>query len=300
MDQNTALLWICRFVILFFLFSCAGWGMEVLLKLLQYRRLINRGFLIGPYCPIYGFGAVLIILLLNGLLGREGTVGETFLAGMAICGGLEYATSWYMEKMFHARWWDYSQKPMNLHGRIWIGNLLLFGLASVLIQKLIAPHLLVWLSHWPDALIKWSALGVIVLMGADCILSHALMGRVRKEIDAQPGDNTEEISKRIRAVLQDRGMLLRRIQAAYPHAQARSKRLIEQFQQARHDFRQAKRKAKAAAKQAAKAALDAQKAMRSAASEDWAKRMERAEAQLAQCKQALQEAEARLFGRKKD
>lgn len=129
----------CQLVILFFLFSCIGWLMEVLLKFIQYRRFINRGFLIGPYCPIYGIGSVAVTLLVGGLVGREGSVWEIFWAGYVLCGILEYFTSWYMEKCFHARWWDYSNKPMNLHGRIWVGNLLLFGIASVLIVCLIDP-----------------------------------------------------------------------------------------------------------------------------------------------------------------
>ena len=125
--MDTLLLEVCRFVVVFFLFAVAGWCMEVTLKFIQFHRFINRGFLIGPYCPIYGWGAVIVTLSVGGLLGQEGSYAEVFLAGLVICGALEYFTSWYMEKMFHARWWDYSQKPMNLHGRIWMGNLLLFG-----------------------------------------------------------------------------------------------------------------------------------------------------------------------------
>ena len=123
---------LCQLIVLFFVFSVLGWMMEVTLKYIQYHRFINRGFLIGPYCPIYGSGVVLVTVLVGGLIGiRGGTPGEIFLAGFFICGGLEYFISWYMEKAFHARWWDYSRKPMNLNGRVWIGNLMLFGLASM-------------------------------------------------------------------------------------------------------------------------------------------------------------------------
>lgn len=135
--MDLSLLWML--VLEFFLFSCLGWVMEVTLKYIQFHRFINRGFLIGPYCPIYGWGVVTVTLVVGGLAVRRGTLGETFLAGMVLCGALEYFTSWYMEKRFHARWWDYSQKPMNLHGRIWIGNLLLFGAACVVIVHVIDP-----------------------------------------------------------------------------------------------------------------------------------------------------------------
>ena len=124
---------LCQLIVLFFVFSVLGWMMEVTLKYIQYHRFINRGFLIGPYCPIYGSGVVLVTVLVGGLIGiRGGTPGEIFLAGFFICGGLEYFISWYMEKAFHARWWDYSRKPMNLNGRVWIGNLMLFGTSGSL------------------------------------------------------------------------------------------------------------------------------------------------------------------------
>lgn len=104
----------CQLTILFFVFSVIGWCMEVVLKFIQYHRFINRGFLIGPYCPIYGIGVVAVTVLVGGMFSREGTISEIFFAGYVLCGVLEYFTSWYMEKFFHARWWDYSNKPMNL------------------------------------------------------------------------------------------------------------------------------------------------------------------------------------------
>ena len=97
--------------LLFFLFSFLGWVMEVVLVSIEYRRLVNRGFLLGPWCPIYGCGVTFVTIVVGGLLGYRGTWGDVFVAGFFLCGGLEYFTSWYLEKLFHARWWDYSKKP---------------------------------------------------------------------------------------------------------------------------------------------------------------------------------------------
>lgn len=73
---------LCQLIVLYFVFSVLGWMMEVTLKYIQYHRFINRGFLIGPYCPIYGSGVVLVTVLVGGLVGiRGGTPGEIFLAG---------------------------------------------------------------------------------------------------------------------------------------------------------------------------------------------------------------------------
>lgn len=322
---------VSMFIVIFFLFSVAGWCMEVTLKFIQYRRFINRGFLIGPYCPIYGWGAVAVTLIVGGLLARRGTIGETFLAGMVVCGALEYFTSWYMEKMFHARWWDYSTKPMNLHGRIWIGNLLLFGAASVVIVKGIVPFLLRWLGKIPALTVEIAAGCIVVLMLADNAVSHYLMNVVKQQIDTQEGDSTEEISRKVRELLKTKGVLLRRIQAAYPTAQARSRRLVENWKQAKNKLKAAeaqlrqeqtaaaeaaKDKLKAAGTQlrqeqtaAAEAAKDKLKAaaakseekrrVRQEQAEEARKaRLQQAEARWNAAKQELKSAERKLFGEK--
>lgn len=88
---------IAELIVLFFCYSVAGWCMEVILKYIQFHRFINRGFLIGPYCPIYGSGAVVVTVLVGGLIGNASYI-VTFLASFVLCGVLEYFVSWYMEK----------------------------------------------------------------------------------------------------------------------------------------------------------------------------------------------------------
>ena len=88
------------YLLLFFTASFLGWCMEVICKLIQFGRFINRGFLIGPWCPIYGFGTVLITLLLSKFTDDPLAV---FALAMLLCGTLEYLTSYIMEKAFHAR-----------------------------------------------------------------------------------------------------------------------------------------------------------------------------------------------------
>ena len=131
-------------ILLFFAYAFLGWCIEVTLKYFQFHRFINRGFLTGPWLPIYGSGAVLITAVIKGLAPLEFSVGTTFAVSFLLCGFLEYMTSYVLEKRFHARWWDYSLKPMNLHGRVWIGNLVLFGLGGVVIVDLINPLLLTY------------------------------------------------------------------------------------------------------------------------------------------------------------
>lgn len=257
--MNISAVTVCQLILLFFLSACAGWCMEVTLKLIQYHRFINRGFLIGPYCPIYGWGVTAITVVVGGFIGRKGTIGETFLAGFFLCGALEYFTSWLMEKRFHARWWDYSQKPMNLNGRIWIGNLILFGVASVVIVHWIDPVYFAWADRIPAATLYVIAAVIVALMAADHALSYVLMNLVRKEIDAQDGDNTEEISLRVHELLKNRSLLIRRIHQAYPELQARPRALMQQLHDAHKEWKSAAREWKAQLRIADKARKDGRK-----------------------------------------
>lgn len=236
---------ICKLIIVLFLFSCIGWTIEVTLKFMQYRRFINRGYLIGPYCPIYGCGVVAVTILVNELIGPNGSFGDVFLAGMVVCGALEYFVSWGMEKLFHARWWDYSKKPMNLNGRIWIGNIILFGIGSVIIIKFVNPLILDWINTWSERMIIMSASLIVMILIADNILSATMMSVVKREIDASAEDNTEEISLKIRELLMGKNILVRRINTAYPGMKVRPLHLTKQLKKAKQDLKKASKLMKA-------------------------------------------------------
>ena len=99
--------------------------MEVICKFIEQKKFINRGFLIGPICPIYGYGILAIILL----IGKNATdILSVFLKAILVCSVLEYLTSYFMEKLFKARWWDYSKRRFNLNGRICLETMLPFGI----------------------------------------------------------------------------------------------------------------------------------------------------------------------------
>ena len=127
---------ISKYFILFIIYSFAGWVMETLWVSWCNKRLVDRGFLIGPYCPIYGFGALLIVLLLNKLAFSPILV---FLMTIFVCGALEYFASWIMEKIFKARWWDYGKRRFNINGRICLETASLFGLGGCIVIRLINP-----------------------------------------------------------------------------------------------------------------------------------------------------------------
>ena len=112
-----------QYFILFICYSVCGWIIEMLWCFVIQKRFTDRGFLIGPYCPIYGVCSILVITLLQ-------KYSKDFLAAFIlsalICSIIEYVTSFLMEKLFKARWWDYSNQKLNINGRVCLKNSVLF------------------------------------------------------------------------------------------------------------------------------------------------------------------------------
>lgn len=121
---------VSRYIFIFFLYSFCGWLGESIYCSVPAKKWINRGFLVGPICPIYGTGAVLMSLTLEPIK-HMGYPILVFFAGIVVCDAVEYVTSFIMEKLFHARWWDYSERFMNIKGRICLQHSIYWGIASV-------------------------------------------------------------------------------------------------------------------------------------------------------------------------
>ena len=218
-------------ILLFFAYAFLGWCIEVTLKYFQFHRFINRGFLTGPWLPIYGSGAALITVVIKGLAPLEFSVGTTFAVSFLLCGFLEYMTSYVLEKRFHARWWDYSSKPMNLHGRVWIGNLVLFGLGGVVIVDLINPLLLHLSEHMSFPLREIMAFSLSVVFIADYVMSHFVLKLVKLGVESSDADATEAISKEVRLLLSNRSVFHRRFADAYPEVIYKTERIAKRMEE---------------------------------------------------------------------
>ena len=212
-------------ILLFFAYSFLGWCIEVTLKYFQFHRFINRGFFTGPILPIYGSGAALITVAVSSLARFEYGYGSTFALSFVICGTLEYLTSYWMEKRFHARWWDYSQKPMNLHGRVWIGNLMLFGLGGVAIIHIINPLFDRILAAFSFSAKEITACVLTAVFAADYVLTHFVMKLVKIGVESSEADSTEEISKEVYLLLSDKSVFHQRFADAYPEVIYRTERI---------------------------------------------------------------------------
>lgn len=220
---------------LFFIYSVAGWVMEVFLKFLEYKRFINRGFLIGPYCPIYGAGAVLITVGGKLLSPVDRTWAMSFLIAFVLCGLLEYLTSYILEKYFHARWWDYTERPMNLHGRVWIGNLILFGIGGVFILEDFNPRLLALAHRLEPRLFAAILIAVSILFVADVVMSYFIMNLLKQGVEKSRADKSEEIAAEVRYLLENRSVFHKRILDAYPELTFRTEMVKARLERIRKE-----------------------------------------------------------------
>lgn len=125
-----------QWLLFFFTYSFLGWVWESCFVSFQERRWVNRGFLHGPFLPIYGFGAVAILI---STLSVSSSLILTFLFGMAGASLLEYITGLAMDRIFHVRYWDYTDWPLNLDGYISLISSLCWGVFSLLLVRLLHP-----------------------------------------------------------------------------------------------------------------------------------------------------------------
>ena len=207
------------YFLLFIIYAVIGWCMEVTCKLIQYKRFINRGFLIGPYCPIYGYGAILITILLKKYTGDPLVL---FVMAIFLFTILEYLTSYFMEKIFKARWWDYSQKKFNINGRVCLSTMLPFGILGMFVMYVSNPFLLgkiEMIQELPLNILFWS---ILVIFITDNIVSSIVMRYIKtaEKTAYKELDNTEEITKKVKELLTNKSALHRRLINAYPTLEA--------------------------------------------------------------------------------
>ena len=213
------LLQIKLYFLLFIIYSILGWLMEVINAGFTLKRFVNRGFLIGPYCPIYGCGAVLITFL----LGRyKSDPFIFFIMSILLCGTLEYLTSYIMEKFFNLRWWDYSEKKFNIDGRVYLGTLLPFGILGTVIMYISNPFFLDIinsLSHKWLNILFYVTFFIFITDFVISIITILTIKRTTEYISEENReDNTEEITKKVKEILLGRPKAFaeKRLINAYP------------------------------------------------------------------------------------
>lgn len=170
-------------ILSFFLYGFFGWIWEsIILQLAKGCKIVNRGFLNGPIIPIYGFGAILIIVLLQ--RGHvEYPIFSLFIESGVLACLLEYLTSYVMEKLFKRRWWDYSKRPFNLNGRICLEGFVCFGAFGVVVDAIIQPYFDSKLFVYKETVLLVASTVLITLFISDLITTLIGMAKLDERIE---------------------------------------------------------------------------------------------------------------------
>ena len=199
--------------LLFIIYSFIGWIIDICDILYKYKKIVNRGFLIGPICPIYGVGVLLMYHLLKGYTDSPLTL---FILAISIFMTLEYLTSYIMEKIFNARWWDYTDRKFNLNGRICLETTIPFGLGGLLVMYVINPFFMKILDKLSPNLVIILGIILLVIFVIDCIISFSVIGKIKKIISSKYKDDTEEVNKKVREYLIKLSPLTKRLMESFP------------------------------------------------------------------------------------
>ena len=215
--------------LLFIFYSFLGWLMEVTCKLIQYKRFINRGFLMGPICPIYGHGAIIMLILLKDFASNPFIL---FVMSMLVCTTLEYLTSYFMEKIFKARWWDYSNKKFNINGRVCLRNTLCFGILVIVLVYFLNPFILTYIEKITEPFLSILFYTLLVVYIIDNIISYSIINNFSSTVNKSNYDNTEEVTKYVKDVFLKKNYLSKRLIYAYPNFQTRVRRKLAKIKEA--------------------------------------------------------------------
>ena len=210
--------------ILFWIYSFLGWCIETSWVSFKNKKIINRGFFIGPYCPIYGTGGILLIAL-NGYQNDPIVV---FILSIFICSVVEYLTSYFLELVYRVRWWDYSNRLFNINGRICLFNSFFFGLFGLLAVCVLTPFFTIKIINLDSNInLKYFILiSLFVVTSIDMLITFTAMFDFRKYVSSLKektftnifklnSDSTEEIRKRVKNSLKEKSFIHKHLLKSY-------------------------------------------------------------------------------------
>ncbi len=215
------------YFLLFIIYSFGGWLIEEVNCSIREKKIVNRGFLIGPVCPIYGVGAVVMTKFLTKYYNDPFVL---FCMAIIACGFVEYMTSYIMEKIFKARWWDYSKRKFNLNGRVCAGTILPFGIFGLIIIYFSNPIFVSWLNGLSNMCLNILTFILTVIILADTEISFLLISKVRQKAkdisEANKKDNTNEITEKVKEEI-NKEFMGKRLINAFPQLQTFRKKVKE-------------------------------------------------------------------------
>nr|WP_246566483.1 putative ABC transporter permease [Tissierella simiarum] len=204
------------------MYSCIGWIIEVVYHIFILKKFINRGFLFGPICPIYGSGAVLMILFLTPL---KNNLLYLFLGGIVVATILEYITGYVLELVFDTKWWDYSEEKFNIKGYVCLRFSLAWGIASVILMYVIHPIMEYVVYSIPASLLSPLYNILLIFFVIDLTLTINSLIEFRKVLK-ELVNIREELNKKIRS---REGILKGRAETVYLKLKRRHIRLLKAY-----------------------------------------------------------------------
>ena len=206
--------------LLFMVYSFIGWILEMLVVAMIKGNFTPRGFLIGPYLPIFGIGAILITLLLSKY---EGDILVLFIMSAFLGAILEYFVSYILEKIFKTRWWNYEMDKFNLNGRVCLSTTIGFGILGVMVIIFFNPLFITIINNLSLGTQKFLATFLAFIFIIDVIISFNVISKIKLVDFGKGKDTTEEVSAKVREVLSKRSFLSRRLVNAFPDLKIRKK-----------------------------------------------------------------------------
>ena len=217
---------LCFWFIMFLLYSVVGYVVEIInLTIMTKKPVWNRGFLIGPYLPIYGVGCLFMIFFLTRY---ENDLIALFIMGAFFCTLLEYFTSLVMEKIFKLRWWDYSNYKFNLNGRVCLLNSFLFGIGGIIVIRVLNPFLS-WLVYlMPSIVTIWIGILLFIVFVIDFIVSCYITNNLKINFSKYLHvDATAKIKKEVTQALKKNILLTSRLLKAFPGVSSANQKFMD-------------------------------------------------------------------------
>lgn len=207
------------------IYSLLGYVCEIIYCSIESKRLIiNRGFFIGPYLPIYGFSTILMCLFLEKY---KHDLVVLFVMSLVLCTIVEFVTSYILEKIFKVRWWDYSHLSFNINGRVCLLNSILFGIAGVMVIEFLNPFLIFVLDLFPTVILYILSIILLVIFLFDVGISIAVLTKIRlSSMNYGKRDASEDIIKLRNKALERYTFFTTRLLNAFPKVEGLNK---EQF-----------------------------------------------------------------------
>lgn len=201
----------------FYIYSFIGWIIETIYVSVKQKKVANRGFLIGPYCPIYGLAAITMISFLGKY---KHDILTLLIWGALIASILEYFTSLILEKIFNVRWWDYSNYKFNIDGRVCLNNSVIFGVFCVLLVNYMNPVIESFIDKIPYRIFSITTPILMILFIIDFLLSFTTILKIKKMISFNSNirkDYTSEITDKVKEMLINDSKRFKRIINAFPN-----------------------------------------------------------------------------------